>query len=159
VPENRPDVIGVRHSLDDDHAMRAGRHFLPRRDRGPLPNREAAAMDVEAGDGIDNPWRHDVNRKVVRGVRPGTGVQHVAHGTPCGIRHEDRAGRESAVLEESRHHEPAFRDEDAPVLDEFRVRHVAVILQPGVGGVINPDHGHGRCYSGGLGFLGPGSRP
>ena len=114
-------------------------------------------MDVEPGNGIDDPLRHHIDRQhrsagdrrfsLRCGFRLHTEVEHVVHRAPRRVGQQHRPGREPAVLEETGHDEPAFRDEDAALFDEFGVRDVAVVLQPGVGRVVNLDDWHGPMLS------------
>ena len=97
----------------------------PRRRLGAtLANRQAAAMEVEPDDALDERVRGDEHL-----ARRG---KHVGQVRERGFRAEHRAHREAAGRQQAPHHQPGFRDQHAPVRPAPRPRQVAVVGEAGI---------------------------
>jgi len=107
--EQAADIIGVVHALEDQHTRQRTRRDAIERWRRRAPDeRQAAAMNIEAGDLVHHLLRGDVDRR--GGFR-----QHVAQGSRGRLCEQDRVDRPVTDVDQPPHDESALGDEQAEV--------------------------------------------
>ena len=128
------DVVRVRDVLEHEKESRARRvDEGVRRGLGPaLAHREAAAVEIEAGDLADHVVVGDEHAR-----RRGCGVERRAERGQCGRGGQDGARAEARPGEEQPDHLAALGDEHALANAERGVPEVSVVVEARVGGVLD----------------------
>ena len=93
--------------------------------RRPLGDRQAAAMEMEAADRVDDLGRGEVEGQIGTGVEAVGGLR--AQGGEAGVAHEDRADRVAGKREQPGDDQPALGDEQAAPPHEIGLADGAVV--------------------------------
>ena len=128
VAQDAADVVGLGERFDDDQrtARRRGGDDRARvLRRRPLGDRQAAAMEMEAADRVDDLGRGEVERQIRTGVEAVGGLR--AQRGEAGLADEDRADRVAGEREQPGDDQPALGDEQAAPPHELGLADGAVV--------------------------------
>ena len=115
------DVVGIANSLEDDQRSCRCDHSVQIRRLWTMNERKAAAVEVEAGNAVDDGLARDEHVVARRDGRTKCGER--------GGRQQDGRDAIAAVREETLDDEPALRDEEAARLEPSRIADVAIRRQ------------------------------